>query len=172
MVLKGQFTIIWSAWITWKHCGIKHTNPTPANSQEERHWEVNAGDTFNTSSTFSALTDQLNTEGKVTKEPQFPLTADIQGFTQTSADLKRAKPFPIKSPHPFISNVWLCPSSPSPAWAVQDPLSCGTCQPLITQHWKSKNSHAKVRLPAGNFNLTNQQTPFLYPLGNSQMEFG
>lgn len=31
---------------------------------------------------------------------------------------------------------------------------------------------AEARLPAGNLNLTNQQTPFLCPLGNSQMDFG
>lgn len=60
MVFKSQFTVIRSSWITSKHYGLKHTNPTPANSQEKRHWEVNPSDTFNISSTFSALTDQLN----------------------------------------------------------------------------------------------------------------
>lgn len=107
MVLKSQFTVQFGVHVLPRSIVDSSTLTHPLlTGQEKRYWEVNAGDIFSTFSTFPALTDQpkmLFQEGRATKEPKFPLTADIQACIQTNADLRRDKQLPVNSPQPFTA---------------------------------------------------------------------
>lgn len=92
---------------------------------------------FPAHSLHSQLSSVLASRGQSHPRAPIPFNCRHPSLYPTSADLSRDEQFPINSPQPFMFQGWLCLSSPSPARAVQDPLSC-PCQPLITQHWKSK----------------------------------